>query len=257
MKFLKNLRLQFQGELHEIYLVNFSVDPAELQDRLPAPIRLRLVDGRALVSMVDVRLRNMRAKGRGWPFRFHYQHIGFRVLVEDGAWNADGINHGIYFLRSFTDRPFIVLAGNLLSNYRLEHAILTNYPAGLHLESGDEFLHYHVAGPQLNLDEKTARLQKTIGAIDRAWAVEGDELQKTQIVREKWPLQPMHCTRFKTNFFQSARLEGVFRVPETIHYTWLPAETIRSLKAADSQTTAPLPALALGASLTMEAMTHA
>lgn len=237
MSYLKNLRLQFQGELHEIYLVNFSVDPRELEGYIPKPIRPKLIDGRALISMVDVRLHNMRSTVPWFPFRFHYQHVAFRVLVEDGQWNQDGIDHGIFFLRSFTNKPLMVWAGNLLTNYNLEGAKLHNYPAGLHLETEDASLHYHVAGPMLVSDPKTQRLQNTIGAIDRAWAVESKELQKTQIVREKWPLQPMNCIRFKTDFFESARLEGVFRVPETIHYTWLPAETIRSLKSKPQSST--------------------
>ncbi len=230
MGFLKNLRLQFQGELHEIYLVNFSVDPAELEDALPAPLRLRLVNGRALISMVDVRLMNMKAKAAWLPFKFHYQHVAFRVLVQDAQWNADGQNHGIYFLRSFTDNPRMVSAGNLLTNYRLELAHLENYPSGLRIRSGDQRLEYQLTDPvhAHEQDTKSIALQTTLSGIDRAWAMEENELQKTQIMREKWPLEAMNCNRFNTNFFESAKLEGVFRVPETIHYTWLPAETIET-----------------------------
>jgi hypothetical protein len=232
MGFLKNLRLQFQGELNEIYLVNFSVDPAELEGLLPTPIRLRLVNGRALISMVDVRLLNMKANSWLIPFKFHYQHVAFRVLVEDASWNADHENHGIYFLRSFSDRPNMVWAGNLIANYHLENAELLNFPSGLRLKRGDQFIEYHLVDPVYAPDAHSKKLQEIVGGIDRAWAVEGLELQKTQIVRDKWPLQAMNCSRFKTNFFESAKLEGVFRVPETIHYTWLPAETVQVI--ADS-----------------------
>jgi Uncharacterized conserved protein (COG2071) len=229
MSNFRNLRLQFSGELHEIHLVNFSIDAAELRDLIPAPIKPRIVQGRAMVSMVDVRLRNMHAKSALLPFNFHYQHIGLRVLVEDARWNAENTNKGIYFLRSFTDSPMMVFGGNLLTNYHLENAELANFPAGLELKCGDQFLKYHLAGPNLTPDHKMQELQQTIGAIDRAWAVENHELQKTQIVREKWPLMPMNCIRFSTNIFETARLEGAFKVPETIYYTWLPAETVQVL----------------------------
>jgi Uncharacterized conserved protein (COG2071) len=236
MSALKNMRLQFTGELHEIHLVNFSVDPAELRDLIPAPLKLRLVHGRAMISMVDVHLRNMRATSKLFPFRFAYQHIGFRVLIEDARWNAEKSNKGIYFLRSFTERPFMAWAGNLLTNYRLENAELVDFPAGLEMQAGDQFLKYHLAGPDLTPDSKLLELQQTIGAIDRAWAVENHELQKTQIVREKWPLLPMKCTRFSTNFFETARLEGVFKVPEKILYTWLPAESVQVLDSTPAFT---------------------
>ena len=218
--------LQFQGELHEIHLVNFSVDVEEVASRLPAPLRPRVSAGRALISMVDVHLRNMRAQSAWLPFRFHYQHIGFRLLIEDAQWNAEHSHKGIFFLDSFTDRPFLAWAGNLVANFRLQPAQLLNYPSGLTVNCGDRHLHYHLAGPVLEENDRLTELKSKIGAIDRAWAVVGDELQKTQIVREKWPLQAMNYVRFETNFFESAKLEGVFRVPETIHYTWLPAETV-------------------------------
>ncbi len=229
MSFLKNLRLQFSGDLHEIYLINFSVEAAELRGLLPEPIRPSIKDGRAMISMVDVRLLNMRAKSKLIPFKFHYQHIGFRVLVEDAQWNPENSNKGIYFLRSFTDNPTMTWAGNMFANYRLENAKLINSPSGLRLTSGDQFLEYHLTGPVFEPDHKSKQLKETIGAIDRAWAVEDHELQKTQIMREKWPLQAMNCLRFETNFFETARFEGAFRVTEMIHYTWLPAETVAIL----------------------------
>lgn len=219
-------RLQFQGELHDIHLVNFSVDAAELRGLLPAPLRLRTWEGRALVSMVDVRLCAMRATDWWLPFRFGYQHIGFRVLVEDGQWNDDRRPHGIYFLRSFTDRPAVAWAGNLVGSYRLEQARLVNHPGGLQLFQGDRYLRYATCGLATTPGDRVLALKTVVGGIDRAWAVEDGRLQKTQIVREKWPLQPLQSTAFATNFFESARLEGIFKVPETIHYTWLPPQPI-------------------------------
>ncbi len=232
MSIFNKPRLQFQGELHDIVLVNFSVDPAEVSELLPKPLELRLFDGRAMISMVDVCLQNMRAKGPLGSFSFDYQHIGFRILVKDAKWNQDASNHGIYFLDSLTDRKLIALGGSMLSNYRLAHASLHQLPQGLDLRQGEKHLHYDFSGPVLQPSQSQIELQKVIGGIDRAWAVENSQLLKTQIVREKWPLEPVSCNRFETNFFESARLEGVFRVPETIHYTWLPQEIIQSLKPA-------------------------
>jgi hypothetical protein len=234
MKTVQHKGMQFQGELHDISLINFSVDVREIADRIPVPIRPRLQAGRALISMVDVNLRNMRAKSAWLPFTFHYQHIGFRVLVEDAAWNPEKTDKGVYFLDSFTDRPFLIWAGNWMANFHLQNAKLTNYPAGLRLDCGDKFLEYDLCGPNLTPSPQVVELQNKIGAIDRAWAVDGNELQKTQIVREKWPLQPMNCTRFATNFFESARFEGAFRVTESIHYQWLPAETVLKLPKMQS-----------------------
>lgn len=228
---LKSPGLQFQGELHDITLINFSIEPEEVREALPQPLELRLFNGRALISMVDVCLRNMRAKGPLGSFRFDYQHIGFRLLVKDFQWNADNENHGIFFLDSFTDRNLMVLGGKLFSNYRLSKAHLHQLPQGLDLEQGNRFLHYDYSSPIKAQNPNGIALQNTIALIDRAWAVENEKLYKTQIVREKWPLEAVQCNRFETNFFETAQLEGVFRVPETIDYKWLAAEPILDLAA--------------------------
>lgn len=228
MKSLKNL-LQFRGELHDIYLINFSVDAAEVAHRVPSPIRPAIQNGRVLVSMVDVHLLNMQPDRPRLPLKFNYQHVAFRLLVEDADWNSDHRQHGVYFLDSFTDRPFLAWAGNLFSEFHYHVGHIVNYPEGLRLEAGDRFMEYQLTGPEQHLDEPMKHLQSRIGAIDRAWAVVGDSLQKTQIVREHWPLQAMHCTQFATNFFETAQFQGAFRVPEVIHYQWLRPEVVSSL----------------------------
>lgn len=231
MKSLKNL-LQFKGELHDIFLVNFSVDAREVVDRLPYPIRPVLQQGRALISMVDVRLLNMQSEKPRLPFKFHYQHIAFRLLVEDGPWNADGLQHGVFFLDSFTDRPFIAWAGNIFSEFHYKVGRINNFPNGLHLQFEDKLLDYQLVGPELKADDRLQTLQKRIGAIDRAWALVDNQLQRTQIVREHWPLQAMQCSRFTTNFFETAKFEGAFRVTESIHYQWLRPEVVKTLAPA-------------------------
>jgi hypothetical protein len=57
--------------------------------------------------------------------------------------------------------------------------------------------------------------------------VRGGVIYKTQIARERWPLRPVNCGSFRTNFFQTARLEGAFVVDEPIPYQWLPPQRVR------------------------------
>ncbi|MFN8393655.1 MAG: DUF2071 domain-containing protein [Bacteroidia bacterium] len=230
MKALKNL-FQFRGELHDIYLLNFSVDAREIAGRLPSPIRPALHQGRALISMVDVHLRNMQPEKPRLPFKFHYQHVAFRLLIEDAQWNDDGREHGIFFLDSFTDRPFLAWAGNLFSEFQYQVGWIANYPSGLRLDAGNKFVEYQLVGPEQHMDDRLRNLQTRIRAIDRAWALVDNRLQKTQIVREHWPLEAMHCTQFETNFFETARFEGAFRVTEAIHYQWLRPEVVKTLSA--------------------------
>jgi uncharacterized protein YqjF (DUF2071 family) len=235
------LPLAFQGELHDIYLVNFTVDPQDLLNRfgpLPKPFKPRLRNGRALISMVDVHLRNMRVQSKWLPFRFHYQHVAFRLLLEDGSWTDDHDRNGIFFLKSFTNRPLIATGGNWLTNFNFQTARIDNYPGGMRLHDGSHFIAYNVDGP-LPPNDPTAASTATVGRIDRAYAIEKDQIWETRILRERWPLQSMHCNHFSTDFFQDARLESVHKVAVPIAYTWLPPRLVAAIHTPAPATAAP------------------
>lgn len=227
MNTFKNLPIEYKGELHEIHLINFTVDPAEVLPYLPKPLKPRLFNGRAMISMVDVSLRKMHPKFLPGALSFNYQHVAFRLLVEDNEYNEDGENKGIYFFRSFTDKPLIVTGGKLTTNYNLEQAGLRNLPRGLEVRQGGDIVRYNLLGPAPN-PQKFKDLEQVVGAIDRAYTADEDgKVYKTQIMREKWPLVPMATEKFECTFFKTAKLVGVFKVPEVIHYRWLPQTAVK------------------------------
>jgi|GEM_PF-795473 len=217
---LKRIPITYKGELHEVVLVNFSVDIEEVRPHVPKQLKIRDFGGRALISMVNVNLKRMRPTFIPSPLHFTYRHVAFRLLVDDSEYNG-GDQKGIYFYQSFTSNPLIVLGGNLLTNYKLTRAEVWNHSNGLDVKKGDHYLSYELE-PQAVIKRPNHKLKNIVGAIDRAYAMFGTQVRVTQIMRKKWPLEEIKCTKFHNTFFQSAKLEGVFRVPETIYYTWLP-----------------------------------
>jgi len=231
---LKRLPLRFKGELHDIILVNFTVDMDEVVDQVPNDIRIRDFEGRAMISMVNVKLKQMRPSFLPQWASFDYQHIGFRLLVEDHPYyEGQTADRGIYFLDSFTSRPLMALGGAMLTDYRLQTAEVINDQHSLDLRKASKILSYRVAENQAP-EQHNHELLQTIGAIDRAYSKLGAQTRVTQIMREKWPLVPMEVQDFRTNFFRTARIEGIFRVPEIIHYQWLPPRNI-SVKKNDTK----------------------
>lgn len=221
MSLLKRLPIHYKGELHDVGLVNFSVAMEEVAGQVPANIKVRDFDGRALISMVDVKLKNMRPVAFPW-MRFTYRHIAFRLLVDDSAYNG-GPHKGIFFFRSFTDNPLIVLGGKLLTDYNLETANIKEQNNEVIITQGNHKVKYALDGlrPVVN-----AELKNTIGALDRAYSVLGNTVRVTQIQREKWPIQFVNCNKFENTFFKTAKFEGAFHVPETIYYDWLPPKAV-------------------------------
>jgi hypothetical protein len=222
MELLKRIPVKYTGELHDVRLINFSVDLNEVCDRVPAKIKIRDFNGRALISMVDVKLRNMHPVFLPEVFNFNYRHIGFRLLVDDSAYN-NGSCKGIYFLQSFTTDAFIVRGGSLFTDYKLEKATITEDNNVVFLKQQYNFFTY-TTGSFVN--ESDGQLKNIIGGLDRAYSVLGNNLRVTLIQREKWPIKEIECRDFKNTFFTTARFEGAFRLAETIYYNWLPPEKI-------------------------------
>jgi hypothetical protein len=119
-----------------------------------------------------------------------------------------------------------VLGGKILTNYNLEKAEIEEKIDSIEIRKGGKHVLYQRNDVTLLHTENSVNLQKQIGAIDRAYAVEDGALTVTQIMREKWPIEPVECTFFENTFFETAALKGVFRVNEVIYYNWLPARKV-------------------------------
>lgn len=224
MNLLKQLPIQYTGELHNVQLINFSVEKKEIESMIPWKIHLRDYKGRALISMVNVQLKHMHPTFLPSAFHFNYRHVAFRVLIDDTTYNS-GKNHGIFFLRSFTDKTLIAQGGKWLTNYNLETAELVATPQLLTIKQDTHFLNYAIDDELATKED--SYLYEQVSEIDRAYSLINNTVYKTQIMREKWPIEWVNCYHFSTNFFETARLEGAFQVREKIDYTWMAAEKAR------------------------------
>jgi hypothetical protein len=227
MDILKKIPITYTGELHDVRLINFSVDINEVRPLVSAQIKVRDFNGRALFSMVDVKLRKMRPSFVPSFFSFEYRHVAFRLLVDDAHLNK-GQARGIYFFKSFTDKFLIEKGGSLFTDYRLENASINEKSDLVEIESSGKYVKYSIGNEIISEDSRLSELHQVVGALDRAYSMLGTELRFTQIQRERWPIQPVSCSAFENTFFKTARLEAAFRIFETIYYIWLPPKKILS-----------------------------
>jgi len=207
--------MKFSGELHEVKLINFSIDKEELKGRLPKRLKVFDYAGRALISMVDVHLKKMEVH-RFLP-SFSYRHVAFRLLIDDGEFSKAGPK-GIYFLQSFSSNPLMVLGGNWVANYNLTLAKIAQNGNAFALQQNEKYLNYTL-DPFLHA-EQSESLFAAVRRIDRAYSFADDAVRVTQIVRKEWPIEAAHVRDFKTNFFDSAKLEGAYSVQKAIPYIW-------------------------------------
>jgi hypothetical protein len=224
MNFLKSIPLTYEGELHQVRLVNFWVDYEEVASLVPAPLVAKKFGDKALISSVNVSLEKMHASFLP-AIEFGYRHIAFRLVLEDRASDTDQ-SKAIFFLRSFSDRKDVVTWGNMLTDYNLELAEIQNIDPMLGLRSGDRYFNYALDLSRTGPPDEAQH--KIVSSLDRAYSVDGNDLKMVKIAREKWPIRQVQCYLLETNFFKSAKPASAFVVDETIPYRWLAPEILAS-----------------------------
>ncbi len=222
---LKTLPISYEGDLHNVKLINFTVDPDEIRSQVPEQLPLRLFDGKAMISMVNVELKNMKPTFMPSFAHFNYRHVGFRLLIDDRQFTG-AESKGIFFLRSFTDRSGIAVAGKHLTNYRLEKGNIACTGLDFLMEKGDKYLRYRLKDQG---DERQPNgLKDRIRKLDRAFAVDHTGVWMTRVLRISWPIEAVKCAEFETNFFESANYVGAFRIRDVIRYNWLSPRQIEA-----------------------------
>lgn len=216
--------MKFKGELHNIKLINFSVDIEEVANLVPEHLEIFKENGKAIISMVDVQLKKMRPALLPF-FRFNYRHVAFRLLLNDAKWNQLVEPKGIYFLKSFSENSILNFFGNLIAKYKLDKAQISEQDDAFCLQQRGKYIHY--ALDPFGAPPETPALYKYIKRIDRAYDIAAGDVEVTKITRKKWPIQPVKCYHFATNYFKTAKLLGAFKVEDVIHYTWNKPVTLK------------------------------
>jgi hypothetical protein len=100
------------GEIERRLLVNYRVEPAQVQALLPAPFRPHLVDGHAVAGICLIRLGSLRPVGIPAVLGRRSENAAHRIAVE---WDtADGVATGVYIPRRDSESWLTVAVGGRL-----------------------------------------------------------------------------------------------------------------------------------------------
>lgn len=225
----------FTGRIANCNLITFSVEPEELRPMLPEPFKPHLYEGRALLSIADLDLRGLRLRTRFPLPHFTYRHIGLRVLLEDPFGQGED---GLFYLRSWTQRPMLRRLANLGTEFRYADAQFRYLPGGMVMKTEEHFLHYNYCGPA-DQSPREVQLHDLIERTDISWSLLKGKIWKRRIRREAWPQHAMNCNVFATNLFFTARLETATKVQGIVPFEWprpQPAEAmIKELRPTKSE----------------------
>lgn len=92
-------------------MLNYEVDPALLQARVPPGTELDHFDGRTFVSVVGFRFVQTRVRRIAVPWHQDFDEINLRFYVRRRA--DDGWRRGVVFVRELVPKPAIALVARL------------------------------------------------------------------------------------------------------------------------------------------------
>lgn len=206
MSWLKTLPIAYEGLLKDVRILNFSVPLDEIEKSIPDGLSVTNFQGRAMISLADLRIHEMRPKGFPKWLSLSYRHVALRLLV-DAQETGERWGHPVYFLKSFCASACVICGGALFTDYHLQKAQIEE-DEQVRLESGEFYLRYSLSGEE---EANPVDLQRT-ARMNTAYAVHWGCIWQTNIKPDHWPIEPVTCHGFSTNLFKNARLEAAYKV---------------------------------------------
>jgi len=103
---------KIKGIIDRRILINYQVEPAVLENFLPAPFKPKLVKGKGIAGICLIRLKEIRPKGLPKQIGISSENGAHRIAVE---WEENGeIKEGVYIPRRDTSSRLNSLVGGVL-----------------------------------------------------------------------------------------------------------------------------------------------
>lgn len=103
-----------RAEWRSLVMLNYAVEPAELQAHLPRGVELDLWEGQALASMVGFRFLRTRVLGVAVPFHQDFEEVNLRFYVRRR--DGDTWRRGVVFIREIVPKQAIAAVARIVYN---------------------------------------------------------------------------------------------------------------------------------------------
>ncbi|WP_295128826.1 DUF2071 domain-containing protein [uncultured Chitinophaga sp.] len=201
------------GVIDRRILVNFAADPDVVARVIPAPFRPKVYNGKAIVGICLIRLKQVRPKGFPGFLGIASENGAHRFAVE---WEEDGVTkEGVYIPRRDTSLRLNALVGGRLFPGK-------HYLADFDVKEGDG--NYHVAfnssdNTQISIDAKETdnfssnSIFKTLenvssffekGAV--GYSPNGAKYEGMKLQTLKWEVTPLEVSQVRSSFFENRDL---------------------------------------------------
>lgn len=202
-----------QGIIDRRILVNFTADPAVIQNIVPAPFQPKIYKGKAIVGICLIRLKQIRPKGLPGFMGISSENGAHRIAVE---WTENGENkEGVFIPRRDTSSLLNTLAGGRIFPGKHFHA---------KFDVKEENGHYHIAfkssdGTAISVDGDIANElnpDSIFGHLDNAsrffeggaigYSPNGNKYDGLELKTLHWKVDPLRVTSVQSSFFENEQI---------------------------------------------------
>ena len=202
------------GLIERRILVNYIADPLFVEKILPKPFRPKLYEGKAIVGICLIRLKNIKPKGLPDFVGVNSENAAHRIAVE---WEENGVTkEGVYIPRRDTSLKLNALVGGRVfpgkhyfakfnvievnDNYHLDFTSSDKTTIEIDAKLTDKFNENSIFK---NLNNVSIFFEN--GSI--GYSPNGNNFEGLKLETYRWEIQPLEVTNVKSSFFED---ESVF-----------------------------------------------
>lgn len=201
------------GYIDRRILINFTADPSVIKNSIPSPFRPQIYNGKAIVGICLIRLKNIKPKGFPDFIGVNSENGAHRIAVE---WNeGNEVKTGVYIPRRDTSLKLNSLIGGRIfpgvhhyanfkveesnDNYDIEFTSKDNTRISITAKVTDQFNTGSIFG---TLDNASSFFQKgELGYSPNKGKFEGLKLRAYT-----WKVQPLDVTNIESSFFSDKKV---------------------------------------------------
>lgn len=198
-----------RGIIDRRILINFVADPLYVKRIIPTPFRPKIYDGKAIVGICLIRLKNIRPKGFPAFVGVNSENGAHRIAVE---WEENGkTKSGVYIPRRDTSLRLNTWVGGRLfpgKHYLADFSVCemnNRYQIDIVSSDNTEIMIDAEEGLQFNgnsifksLDAASSFFEKG----DLGYSPNGRKFEGMHLKTNNWKIRPLKVNKVKSSFFE-------------------------------------------------------
>jgi hypothetical protein len=198
------------GYIDRRILVNFTADPAVVSKIIPEPFHPKVYNGKAIVGICLIRLKNIKLKGLPDFVGISSENGAHRIAVE---WEENGeTKEGVYIPRRDTSlRLNTILGGRIFpgrhflakfnvkesqGNYHIDFTSSDNTTISIDAKESSQFNPNSIFKTLENVSDFFEK-----GAV--GYSPNGDKYEGLKLQAYKWQVQPLEVQNVHSSFYEN------------------------------------------------------